>query len=146
MATCPVQWRTVRKGGDPKTDQEGTTRTPGLHPEETEALTARRDTLKPAWSASTHCEGKGPENPGVVAPLPDAGCRGNRRCDTFGLSGGMMRGAGHETQRRLNFGAVSLSQNLYKSYCYLYEQSHSEDMFLSVPIYSYQSVCVVRCD
>ena len=22
MATCPVQWRTVHKGGDPKTDQE----------------------------------------------------------------------------------------------------------------------------
>ena len=34
MATCSVQWRTVRKGGDPKTDQEGTTRTPGWHPEE----------------------------------------------------------------------------------------------------------------
>ena len=88
MATCPVQWRTVHEGGDPKTDEEGTTRTPGWHPEETEALTARRDTLKPAWSASTHCEGKGPENPGVVAPLPDAGCRGNRRYDTFGWSGG----------------------------------------------------------
>ena len=29
-----LQWRTVRKGGDPKTDQEGTTRTPGWHPEE----------------------------------------------------------------------------------------------------------------
>ena len=29
-----VQWRTERKGGDPKTDQEGTTRTPGWHPEE----------------------------------------------------------------------------------------------------------------
>ena len=25
------------------------------------------------------CEGKGPENPGVVAPLAVAGCRGNRR-------------------------------------------------------------------
>ena len=34
MATCPVQWRTVLKGGDPNTDQEGTTRTPGWHPEE----------------------------------------------------------------------------------------------------------------
>ena len=34
MATWPVQWRTVRKGGDPITDQEGTTRTPGWHPEE----------------------------------------------------------------------------------------------------------------
>ena len=64
MATCPVQWRTVSKGGDPKTDQEGTTRTPGWHPEETEALTARRGTLKPAWSESTHSEGKGPQDPG----------------------------------------------------------------------------------
>ena len=32
-----LQWRTVHKGGDPKTDQEGTTRTPGWHPEENEA-------------------------------------------------------------------------------------------------------------
>ena len=37
VATCPVQWRAVRKGGDPITDQEGTTRTPGWHPEENEA-------------------------------------------------------------------------------------------------------------
>ena len=29
-----MQWRTVRNCGDPKTDQEGTTRTPGWHPEE----------------------------------------------------------------------------------------------------------------
>ena len=68
---------------------------------------------------NTHCEGKGPENPGVVAPLFDAGCRGNRRYDTFGWFGGMLWGTRRETQRRLNFGAVSLSQNLYKSYCYL---------------------------
>ena len=27
MATCPMQWRTVSKGGDPKTDHVGTTRT-----------------------------------------------------------------------------------------------------------------------
>ena len=32
-----LQCRTVHKGGDPKTDQEGTTRTPGWHPEENEA-------------------------------------------------------------------------------------------------------------
>ena len=38
-----------------------------------------RSTLEPAWAASTHSEGKGPENPGVVAPLAAAGCRGNRR-------------------------------------------------------------------
>ena len=53
MATCPVQWWTVLKGGDPMTDQEGTTRTPGWHPEENEASTAtRRSTLEPAWTAS----------------------------------------------------------------------------------------------
>ena len=38
MATCPVQWRTVSKGGDPKTDHVGTTRTPGWHPEEKATL------------------------------------------------------------------------------------------------------------
>ena len=38
-----------------------------------------RGTLEPAWAASTHSEGKGPENPSVVAPLAAAGCRGNRR-------------------------------------------------------------------
>ena len=43
-------------------------------------------TLVTAWAASTLCEGKGPENPGVVAPLADAGCRGNRRRDTSGQS------------------------------------------------------------
>ena len=37
VATCPVQWRTVQEGGDPKTDQKSTTRTPGWHPEENEA-------------------------------------------------------------------------------------------------------------
>ena len=76
----------MSKGGDPKTDHVGTTRTPGWHPEETEALTARRGTLKPAWTAAYEkgrgpktplCKGKGPENPGVVAPFAVAGCRGN---------------------------------------------------------------------
>ena len=38
----PVQWRTVSKGGDPKTDHVGTTRTPGWHPEETEALNCQK--------------------------------------------------------------------------------------------------------
>ena len=59
MASCPVQWRTESRAAT-----QGTSRTPGWHPEETEALTARRGTLKPAWSASTHSEGKGPEDPG----------------------------------------------------------------------------------
>ena len=38
-ATLP--WRTVRKGGDPKTDQEGTTRTPGWQPEENHQCTPK---------------------------------------------------------------------------------------------------------
>ena len=42
-------------------------------------LPTRKGTLESAWAASTHCEGKGPENPSVVAPLAAAGCRGNRR-------------------------------------------------------------------
>ena len=54
----------MRKGGDPKTDHEGTTRTPGWHPEETEAVTARRGTLKPAWTAA-YGKGRGPKDPTV---------------------------------------------------------------------------------
>ena len=34
MVPATSQWRTEFKGGDPITDQEGTTRTPGWHPEE----------------------------------------------------------------------------------------------------------------
>ena len=91
MATCSVQWRTVRKGGDPKTDQQGTTRTPGWHPKETEALTATKGgTRIPAWTASVrkragpqrpHCaKGRDPRTPAswrhlllrVVAATADA--------------------------------------------------------------------------
>ena len=50
----------------------------------------------------------------------------------------MFNGTGREAQRRLGFGAVCLFQYLYKSYRYLYEQSHSEDMSLSMPICSSQ--------
>ena len=57
----------------------------------------------------------------------------------------VFNGTGCEAQRRLGFGAVCLFQYLYK-HRYLYEQSHSEDVSLSVPICSCQSVCVVRCD
>ena len=46
----------------------------------------QKGTLESAWAASTQCKKKGPENPGVVAPLADAGCRGNRRYVTFGRS------------------------------------------------------------
>ena len=49
-------WRTVRKGGDPKTDQEGTTRTPGWHPEEnaTQLQTVGEEARshEPVWNAS----------------------------------------------------------------------------------------------
>ena len=44
VATCPVQWRTVHEGGDPKTDQEGTTRTPGWHEEKATLVTATKVT------------------------------------------------------------------------------------------------------
>ena len=65
MATCPVLWRTVCKGGHPKTDHVGTTRTPGWHPEETEALTAnKRVTLEPAWTAAYETE-REPKDPTV---------------------------------------------------------------------------------
>ena len=65
MATCPVQWRTERKGGDPITDQEETTRTPGWHPEENEAETATKGgTLEPAWTAAYE-KGWGPKDPTV---------------------------------------------------------------------------------
>ena len=40
MATCPVQWRTVRKGGVPKTDQAtkgADSKLPGWQPKENEA-------------------------------------------------------------------------------------------------------------
>ena len=39
----------------------------------------------------------------------------------------MFNGTGREAQRRLGFGAVCLFQYLYKSYRYLYEQSHSKE-------------------
>ena len=38
---------------------------PGLASRRERDPTARRGALEPAWSASTHCEGKGPEDPGA---------------------------------------------------------------------------------
>ena len=46
--------RATQRGGDPKTDQQ-----------------------KEELSKQLGCEGKGPENPGVVAPLTSTSCRGN---------------------------------------------------------------------
>ena len=54
-----------------------------------------RGTLEPAWvlhqgegTQRPQCvKEKGPENPGVAAPLAAAGCRGNCWCDTGGWSG-----------------------------------------------------------
>ena len=61
---------------------------PGLASRRESSLTAKNKKGTPvtAWAASTHCEGKGPENPNVVAPLAEAGCRGNRRYYMFGHS------------------------------------------------------------
>ena len=71
MATWPVQWRTVSKGGDPKTDHVGTTRTPGWHPEETEALTATREVR----GVRQYEKGRGPKDP----PVRREGTREPRR-------------------------------------------------------------------
>ena len=77
--------------GDPKTDHaiQGTTRTPGWHPEETTSylpLVSKRYSRTSAGVAprrgdpKTCVKRKGPENPGVAAPLAAAGCRGNCWC------------------------------------------------------------------
>ena len=92
MATCPVQWRTVRKGGDPKTDQVTRGLTHNLqagNPKRTRPklptnvlLSNQRGlqhTKRGGGPKTPLCKGKGPENPGVVAPLAVAGCRGNLR-------------------------------------------------------------------
>ena len=68
MATCSAQWRTVRKGGDPRTDQEGTTRTPGWHPEEKATLvTATQPTkvLSNQRGLRQYEKGRGPKDPTV---------------------------------------------------------------------------------
>ena len=81
MATCPVQWWTVPKGGDPEPTMRQRGRLgpragipkrqlPNCH-------SCQRGALKPAWVLHQEgggpktpvCEGKGPENPGVAAPL-----------------------------------------------------------------------------
>ena len=51
---------------------------PGLASRRESFLTAQNKSTESAWAATTHSEGKGPENPGVVAPFAVAGCRGNR--------------------------------------------------------------------
>ena len=75
MATCPVQWRTVRKGGDPKTDQatKGTHNSRAGIPKRLRPNCHQRSTLKPAWTASVrkragaqrhHCtKGRDPRTP-----------------------------------------------------------------------------------
>ena len=102
MATCPVQWRTVRKGGRELTHNSRAgipKRTlpncqkkyshkhtlEGRDPKTLERvvqLTERIVGLEPAWTAAIRkgagakdplYEGQGPENPGVVAPFLVAG-------------------------------------------------------------------------
>ena len=90
MATCPVQWRTMHKGGDPKTDHEGTTLNsragipkrlrPNCHKRRYSQTSVDCVSTKRGGGPKTPlCEGKGPENPGVVEPFAVMGCRGNRR-------------------------------------------------------------------
>ena len=104
MATCPVQWWTVPKGGDPRTDHaiKGTTRTPGWHPEEKEAqlpLVSKRYSQTSVGSAQKGggpktpvCEGEGIRGPWRCGATPPcAGCRGN--CWSF------MGGRSHASAR-----------------------------------------------
>ena len=89
MATCPVQWWTVLKGGDPGTDQATmeTTRTPGLASRRDCVLTATRvkkSAFLPAWvlhqgKGPQFVKGKGPNDPGVEAPLHFAQSLGHWR-------------------------------------------------------------------
>ena len=91
MATCPVQWLTVRKGGDPKTDQAtkgADSKTPGLATQRERGLNCHQTVLsnqrglqrtkRGGGPKTPLCKGKGPEDPGVVAPFAVADCRGNR--------------------------------------------------------------------
>ena len=48
---------------------------PGLASRRERDPTARRGTLKPAWSASTHSKGKGPEDPGASCEAQRGNCR-----------------------------------------------------------------------
>ena len=63
------------KGGDPKTDQEGTTRTLASRRESFLTAKDKKGTLVSAWSASTHCEGEGPEDPGASCKAQRGNCR-----------------------------------------------------------------------
>ena len=78
MATCPVTVADREQGRRPENRPCGDDSDPGLASRRESDPTARRGTLK---SASTYSEGKESEDPGVVAPLAGAGCRGNRRYD-----------------------------------------------------------------
>ena len=60
------QWWNERRGGDPKTDRASQR---GGDP--------KTDQRKEELSKQLGGEGRGPENPGVVAPLTSASCRGN---------------------------------------------------------------------
>ena len=77
VASCHLTMADCAQGRRPENRPgvKRTTWTPGWHPEETEALPARRDTLKPAWSASTHSEGKGAEDPGASSIAQRGNCR-----------------------------------------------------------------------
>ena len=80
------------QGGDPKTDQvtQGAdSQLPGWQPKENASQLPQQGVLlnqrglqhtkRDGGPKIPLCKGKGPENPGVVAPFAVAGCRGNLR-------------------------------------------------------------------
>ena len=70
------RWKRTTEGRRPKDRSEKGVHSylPGWHPKEN-ASQLPEEVLKPAWSASTHSEEKGPEDPGASCKAP----RGNRR-------------------------------------------------------------------
>ena len=85
------QWWNERRGGDPKTDRASQR---GGVPK-TDRATQRggdpkTDQRKEELSKQLGVEGKGPENPGVVAPLTSASCRGNYWWDWTSTAGDVL--------------------------------------------------------
>ena len=78
LSLAVPRWKRVtherRAATQEPTKREGDDSDPGLPTRSESSLTAKvtKGTLVTAWAASTPFEGKGPENPGVVAPLADA--------------------------------------------------------------------------
>ena len=81
VATCPVQWWNVHKGGDPGTDQAkkgADSLLPGWHPEEKATKLPKEGKLSKQRGCHQCTKGRGPKNSaatkvkGVAAPLASA--------------------------------------------------------------------------